>query len=190
MHGPGAATPENSAPEGGSARWHLRILGAVELRDARGNVSRLPSRAAALLLAQLALAPQRQHAREELADRLWPGAAAEVGRNRLRQTLSVLRTLLDPPGQALHPAVQADRRGVWLTRGVLVCDGYSFRRALDAQDAALAARSYQGELLPGFFEDWVQEERRHLAARADGLVRPLAVASPPQEPAVWRAVAA
>ena len=146
MHDPGVATPENSAPEGGSARWHLRILGAVERVDARGHICRLPSRAAAFLLAQLALAPQRQHAREELADRLWPGATAKVGRNRLRQTLSVLRTLLDPPGQALHPAVQADRRGVWLTRGVLVCDGYSFRRALDVQDAALAesARHTQG----------------------------------------------
>ena len=110
MHDSATATPENTVPDGGVARWHLRLLGAVELVVARGHLSRLPSRAAALLLAQLALEPQRQHAREELADRLWPGAAAEVGRNRLRQTLSVLRTVLDLPGQALQPALQADRR--------------------------------------------------------------------------------
>ena len=134
------------------------------------------------MLAQLALAPQRQHAREELADRLWLGATAKVGRNRLRQTLSVLRALLDPPGQALHPALQADRRGVWLTRGVLVCDGYTFGRALDAQEAALAARLCQGELLPGYFEEWVQEERRHLAARADTLARALTASLLPDAP--------
>ena len=94
--------------------------------------------------------------------------------------------LMHDPGAAtpeiVHPALQADRRAVWLTRGVLVCDGYTFGRALDAQDAALAARLYQGELLPGYFEEWVQEERRHLAARADTLARALTACLLPDAP--------
>ena len=46
MHDPAPATPENAVPDAGLARWHLRLLGAVELVDARGHISRLPSRAA------------------------------------------------------------------------------------------------------------------------------------------------
>ena len=76
-------------------RWHLRLLGDVVLTDARGTVHRLPGRTTTALLARLALAPDRAHAREALVDLLWPGVALDVGRNRLRQALSTLQTLLD-----------------------------------------------------------------------------------------------
>jgi DNA-binding SARP family transcriptional activator len=49
-----------------------------------------------MLLARLALQPQRRHSREELIELLWPGVDADVGRNRLRQVLSTLRRLLEP----------------------------------------------------------------------------------------------
>ena len=86
------------------ARWRLRLLGSLEAQagTAGAGAPRLdhfPSRAVALLLARLALAPGRAHAREELVELLWPGVLPEVGRNRLRQTLSTLKALLEPPGQ-------------------------------------------------------------------------------------------
>jgi DNA-binding SARP family transcriptional activator len=76
--------------------WTLRLLGAVEARCGERVITRWPSRAAAALMARLAMAPQQAHAREALVELLWPGVAHDVGRNRLRQVLSTLRELLAP----------------------------------------------------------------------------------------------
>ena len=156
----------------GAARWRLRLLGGFELHDGRNSISRLPSRAITLLLARLALGAGREQGREELIELLWPAVALDVGRNRLRQALSSLRSVLEPaewPGAAV---LQADRRAVRLLPGSLVCDAEAFKRALQAADHVLADRLYGGELLPGFFDEWVLDERRHLAALAEGLSLP------------------
>ena len=153
-----------------AAHWTLRLLGAVQLTDAAGHAVRLPSRAAALLLARLAMAPGRQHAREELVELLWPGVAVDVGRNRLRQALSVLRSLLEPAGVAPGAVLQADRRALWLSPRAVDSDVVDFQFALRLGQGAQAAAAYGGELLPGYFEEWVQDERRVLAEAALKLV--------------------
>ena len=138
----------------------LRLLGGFEIsRAGRVEVARLPSRAATLLLARLALEPRRQHPREELVELLWPGVALDVGRNRLRQTLSTLRALLETEGA---PLFVADRLQVSLLPGALACDVHEF-------EASRRRSDYGGELLPGHFDDWVVAERHRLAALADGL---------------------
>lgn len=189
MPTPGAPSPPPA--------WRLRLLGAVELLDAQGLPTRLPTRAATLLLARMALAPRQQHPREELVELLWPGVGADVGRNRLRQALSVLRSLLEapagapdrepePPGGAL---LMADRRAVWLAPGVLQCDVDAFVQALAQGKLGAASRIYQGDLLPGHFDEWVLEQRRHLAARADALAVELAAQGTPQPSLASHAVA-
>ena len=90
-----AAGARREAPE---PRWQVRLLGAVEASDGVHTITRFPSRAVASLLARMALAPERSHAREELVELLWPGVELAVGRNRLRQVLSTLKSLLEPPG--------------------------------------------------------------------------------------------
>src|SRR5437773_9935911 len=86
------------------AVWQIQLLGG--LRAARGNsvIAQFPSRPTAMLLARLALEPQRRHSREELIELLWPGVELDVGRNRLRQVLSTLRRLLEPPDVAPYSA--------------------------------------------------------------------------------------
>lgn len=162
-----SSLPTPGAPAGAlrPPRWRLRLLGAVELSDDGTPAARLPSRAVTLLLARLALHPQRQHAREELVELLWPGVDAEVGRNRLRQALSVLRSLLEPSGRAGGPVLVADRRAVWLGPGAVPCDAVQFLQACQESAHDRARQLYQGDLLPGFFEEWVLDERRHLAER-------------------------
>lgn len=138
----------------------LRLLGGFEIeRAGRVELTRLPSRAATLLLARLALAPKRQHPREELVELLWPGVELDAGRNRLRQTLSTLRALLETPEA---PLLQADRLQISLLPGALACDAQEF-------DATRALALYSGELLPGYFDDWVVQERHRLAALAEAL---------------------
>lgn len=159
----------SDAPADAPAGWRLRLLGAVELLNAQARPVRLPTRAATLLLARLAMAPQRQHPREELMDLLWPGVDNETGRNRLRQALSVLRSLLEAAAAATAPVLYADRRAVWLAPGAVACDVVAFEQALAQGHAARGLRLYQGDLLPGHFDEWVLEHRAHIASRAEAL---------------------
>lgn len=141
--------------------WQVRLLGTVSARRGKVEILRWPSRAATLLLARLAMAPEQAHPREGLIELLWPGVAASVGRNRLRQVLSTLRALLEPEGAA--PVLQADRQYIRLVPDRLDCDVQRFQRALRQGDTVAALASYGGELLPGFYEEWVLDARRWLA---------------------------
>ena len=166
----------------GVARWRLRLLGDLVLDDGHQRINRLPSRAVTALLARLAMAPQRAHPREELIELLWPGVDLPVGRNRLRQVLSTLKSLLEPAGSASPPLLLADRQALRLAPGALACDVPAFEAALQQGRLAEAQALYQGELLPGLYDDWISHERLRLAALAEGLVA--VVAPPPLQPAL------
>ncbi len=157
-----------SADQG--ALWTLRLLGRVEASDGDRLVQRFPSRAATALLARLALAPERAHAREELVELLWPGVAPDVGRNRLRQTLSTLKSVLEPAGQPGLRVVDADRIHVRVVPGALACDARQFELLMRQGRTVEALALYGGELLPGHYADWIDLERNRLATlHADGL---------------------
>ena len=161
-----ASSAEHAAP----AVWRVGLLGGLELADGDQTLTRLPSRAVTALLARLALAPERAHAREELIELLWSGVAPEVGRNRLRQALSTLKSILEPAGRV--PAQQvltADRISVRVVPGSLDCDAVRFERCCRAARADAARALYRGELLPGFYDDWIEDERRRLADLHDRL---------------------
>ncbi|MBX3637039.1 MAG: NACHT domain-containing protein, partial [Rubrivivax sp.] len=178
-------------------RWRLRLLGAFELDDGRQRLTRLASRAAVGLLARLAMSPQRAFGREELAALLWPDADAGTGRARLRQTLSTLRALLEPPQAATGapPAeiIAADRRVLQLAPSALRCDVHEFEQACRGGDSTRALALYRGELLPGFHDEWIVDERRRLQALAERFAERLAerpaeaaptdVDAPPRPPA-------
>jgi predicted ATPase len=150
-----------------AAGWALRLFGAFELRGHGQALTRWPSRAVGALLSRLALSPDRAHPREELVELLWPGVALSVGRNRLRQALSTLKTLLEPAGAAA--AVQADRIAVRIVPGAIVCDAVTFERLLRQGHGDAARQVYRGELMPGFYDEWVLEERGRLAALFESL---------------------
>ena len=123
----------------------------------------MPSRAVGLLLARLALAPARAHPREELIELLWPGVGLDVGRNRLRQALSTLKALLErPAGVARSEVIAADRMAVRVVGGRVECDVLRFEAGIRSGDTEAARRCYGGPLLPGFFDEWVLDERRRL----------------------------
>jgi predicted ATPase len=163
--------PTSSAPTarvGEQAAWRLRLLGRFELDDGQQCLTRLRSRAAMALVARLAMAPGRDHAREELATLLWPDADAQTGRSRLRQTLSLLRAVLEPPGTTA-PLIHADRRALRCAPGTFWCDAVAFEQDFKAGRPVQARSHYGGELLPGFYDEWVIDERERLQALADRL---------------------
>lgn len=145
-------------------RWQLRVLGGLWLSDGRQVLTRLPSRPITALLLRLALQPRRAQAREELVELLWPGVELAVGRNRLRQALSALKTLLEAPLDPPATVLQADRLSLRLLPGSLSLDVLQFEQAVQRGDFSRARELYGGELLPGHYDDWIVEERRRLEA--------------------------
>ena len=143
----------------------------------------------ALLLARLLLQPHRSHSREELADWLWPDAPADRGRANLSQTLLRLRRHFAErsahrlaetelfPADHLHirvcaPAFETDvsrfERRIRAAHAQTSPGGpYSNapRDAFALWDTAL--QIYGGELLPGFYEDWIDGERQRLSQMHD-----------------------
>ena len=124
------------------------------------------SRSVAALLARLVLVPQCSHAREELIELLWPGVALAVGRNRLRRALFTLRQLLEPaePTSASAPALLAARLSVRVAPGAFETDVQRFERCLRDSRPADAFGLFAGELLPGFYDEWIHTEQLRLAA--------------------------
>jgi len=160
-----AASPHDSTAD--AAIWRVRLLGGFEIDDGRHRLTRLRSRAAMALLARLAMAPMRDHPREELVALLWPEADDRSGRSRLRQTLSLLRAVLEPAGGP--EVLLADRRVLRTVPGALWCDVTAFEAGWRSAPSTQALALYGGELLPGFLDEWVVDERQRLQALADRL---------------------
>lgn len=149
------------------ARWRLWLLGGFELEDGQQRLPRLRSRASMLMLGLLATSQTQTMSREALCDALWPQAPASRVRARLRQTLSYLRALLEPPGAG--PVLLADRRLVRLAPGTMWCDAAAFELAAAQRRLPQALALYKGELLPGFYDEAVLLARSRLETLAEAL---------------------
>ena len=154
--------------------WRIEMLGWLCAKQGTQTVTRFRTKKTALLLVRLALSPNRSLPREEIADLLWPDSDLESGRSSLRQCLATLRRHLEPPGTPAGSVLIADRTAVRLRPGSFTTDVADFEAALAAaaknpadraRHLQAAAGLYSGEFLPGFYDDWVIEERERLTAR-------------------------
>jgi DNA-binding SARP family transcriptional activator len=142
----------------------VRLLGRFELRQ-DGTAVLLPSRPAQSLLAYLVLSAGTAHRREKLAGLLWPETDEDNARSNLRHALWRIRKAIERD-DGVAPCLLTDELAVsfnagadyWLDAAVLARTGESLADQFDA----LAA--YRGELLPGFYDDWVTLERERLEA--------------------------
>jgi predicted ATPase/DNA-binding SARP family transcriptional activator len=151
------------------------------------SVSRFSTRKTAALLAYLALNRHRTHPREELIETFWPDVEPESGRVSLRQALASLRRQLEAPPIPPGSVFFADRSDIRLHLAAITTDVEEFEAALHAaeQSATHAAKReallhadalYRGDLLPGFYEDWVSLARERLAEAHRNALRQLAAA--------------
>ncbi|GMQ78226.1 MAG: hypothetical protein BMS9Abin02_0726 [Anaerolineae bacterium] len=140
----------------------IRLLGQFTLKN-QGKQLNLASRRAQSLLAFLLLTSNIQHRREKLAGQLWPEADEEKARGRLRYCLWQLRGALG------SQYIVADRISVSFNRDEEYrLDVAEFKldhpERASASELKQALSFYQGELLPGFYNDWATLERRRLEA--------------------------
>ena len=132
----------------------------------------LPSPAPAkafLLWAYLLLRRAHPVPREQLAYVIWPDVSESEARANLRRHLHLLRKQLPAPSQgtdwilATRGTLQWNPDGdYWLD--VALLDWFSAETASEEEWAALVD-CYRGDLLAGFYDDWVLAERERLRQR-------------------------
>ena len=141
----------------------LRLLGGASLeRDGIAIAGKATQRRRLALLAILAVT-RGTIGREKLLVLLWPEQDTAGGRRLLSEALHVLRKELG------DGAFRTAGDEVGLTLDVLSCDLWHYEDAVRAGQLAIAAASYGGPLLDGFyvsgaegFEKWLDAERDRL----------------------------
>jgi predicted ATPase/DNA-binding SARP family transcriptional activator len=141
----------------------VRLLGTFEVKYKRKPVS-ISSRPAQSLFAYLVLSAGTSHRREKLAGMLWPDSLEETARDNLRHALWRIRKAL--PSQPKVEYLLAGDLSIafnasaeyWLDATELE----KLSKTASADELIAVLSTYQGELLPGFYDEWVVLEREHL----------------------------
>ncbi len=146
----------------------VRLLGQCEVRLTGATVE-IPSRPAQSLFAYLILNRGIASRREKLAGLLWPDSSEANARNNLRQALWRLRRALHRNPEADQHFLIADNFAVGFNdQSEFWLDVQELETRIPADGGAeawIAAVSvYRGELLPGFYEEWVTLERERVEA--------------------------
>ena len=149
----------------GAVMVEIRLLGQFTVQAAGAPVE-LTARPAQSLLAHLLLNPVAQR-RERLAGLLWPDSSEANARRNLRQALWQIRRALGDQADALLLVDDVTiafntATDYWLD---VECVAQPLEEAGTADDLMRAVTVYTGELLPGFYDEWVQLERERLQAQ-------------------------
>ncbi|MFQ5923483.1 MAG: AAA family ATPase, partial [Anaerolineales bacterium] len=138
----------------------VKLLGQFSLQR-EGKRLEIPSRPAQSLFAYLVLNSGVQHRRERLAGMFWPDSLESSARNNLRQALWRIRSSIEDEN---HRYITSDRfhvgfdpeAEIWLDVDALL-EELEENAPVDEWVAV-----YKGELLPGFYDEWVVPERERL----------------------------
>ncbi len=138
------------------------MLGQFKL-EYKSKLLELPSRPAQSLFAYLALNPDISHRREKLAGMLWPDSDEENARGYLRQAIWRIRKTFENASLDPEDYLEISRISIRLkgdsnfTLDTAYLDKPDDQRSRDRLLEAVSA--YQGELLPGFYDEWIGIER-------------------------------
>jgi DNA-binding SARP family transcriptional activator/tetratricopeptide (TPR) repeat protein len=155
----------------------IRLLGQFEVRQ-DDTVLTISSRPAQSLLAYLLLNPGIGHRREQLAGLLAPDSAEENARGVLRHALWRLRKTLGADPLTGRDYLLVDELTIafdtqahyWLDTAVVAAP---LTAAPATAHLAASLAAYAGDLLPGFYDDWVVLARVRLEAIFEGKMRRL-----------------
>lgn len=152
----------------------IEMLGGLRVRQEERLITRFRTQKAGALLAYLAHHSRHTHPREVLIELLWPDLEPSAGRDNLSTILSSLRHQLEPPSVPAGAVFVADRLSVGVNTAAVTTDVEDFEARIccaeqagseteRAQFLTDAIEVYAGTLLPGYYEEWVEPERRRLA---------------------------
>ena len=143
----------------------VRLLGKFEVRY-ENKLINIASRPAQSLFAYLILNAGIAHRREKLAGMLWPDSLEETARSNLRHALWKIRKSFPASQKRTIQYLLADDLAImfdptaetWLD----VAEIEKLREDASTEELVAVLSHYQGDLLPGFYDEWVVLEREHL----------------------------
>jgi ABC-type oligopeptide transport system substrate-binding subunit/DNA-binding SARP family transcriptional activator len=139
----------------------LFLLGALDLRYDDQQLSKPPTLKSRSLLAYLVLHRNQPQARERLVDLFWGDRPERRARRSLTTALWHIRRCLPEEGLVLSKlnTVQFDPGSeLWLD--VDEFEARAVRHDVASLETAIAL--YRGDLMDGFYDDWIIAERYHL----------------------------
>jgi predicted ATPase/DNA-binding SARP family transcriptional activator len=141
----------------------VRLIGKFDIQ-CDGQPIILSSRAAQSLFAYLILTAGTLHRREKLAGMFWPDESEQKARTYLRNELWRIRKAFPKTSNVEY--LLADNLTIGFNSfSAYQLDVAELKKLSDmssADELIQALSNYQGELLPGFYEDWAVLEREHL----------------------------
>ncbi|MBI5158392.1 MAG: AAA family ATPase [Acidimicrobiia bacterium] len=142
----------------------VRLLGGFELAREGRTLEQLPLRAARSLFAYLVLNRERPHTRDLLAGTFWPEFDESRARRRLSQALWQIKTTLGDEESERYLVGGTDTIR-FNPDAEFSLDVDEFEKALAADDIARAVEIYRGDLLAGFYDDWLFPDQDRLRVR-------------------------
>src|SRR5579871_957052 len=147
--------------------WYIRLFDHLKVEQGEQTVTHFRTQKTAELLAYLAYHLHGSHTREKLIDVLWPDIDPDVGRSRFKQTLALLRRVLEPDGVPAGRVLATSSGNVQFRPDVACTDVGQFAAAIRSAETAdnlpdkiasltRAVDLYTGDLLPGCYNDWVE----------------------------------
>lgn len=162
--------------DSGAMSLRIYLLGQFKLQ-VDDQPLELQSRPAQSLFAYLLLNAGVTQRREKLASLLWPEATETNARSYLRQALWRIRKALCQASLTWEDYLKTDDIHVTFNDQSDYClDVESLLANFEAKSTAeliAAAQLYQGELLPGFYDEWVILERDRFQAAYHQLMNQL-----------------
>lgn len=149
-----------------------RLLGGFDLRIGNRPLRNPASRVSRSVLAFLLLNSDRPHSRDLLAGTFWPDHSNAHARRRLSQSLWEIRRALAPAHLPVPFVVQLGDSVLLDPEARILVDHREFITELDharQADTNFAQRDhlleavnlYRGDLLDGFYDDWIEQERQN-----------------------------
>jgi len=140
----------------------VRLLGQFDVQ-LNGEPVAIPSRPAQSLLAYLMLHAGTAQRRERLAGLLWPDSSESNARGNLRHALWRARKAIGADYILTdRVSVTFDTNADYWLDAALLDAGAELGDVLSTQALIERVSLYEGELLPGFYEEWVVWERERL----------------------------
>ncbi|MBW7456393.1 AAA family ATPase, partial [Paenibacillus sepulcri] len=145
------------------AGCRFKLLGSLQIELDDEVITPLPGGKARLLLAYLILSFDMPQSRRQIAFDFWPDSTEKQALSNLRKVIHDLRESFPQmdPYLKITPAYLQ-----WNNELPCYSDVYEFEQAAKGQSLHMlqeAEELYRGELLPGYYEDWLNAKRELLA---------------------------
>src|SRR5688500_7295798 len=150
---------------------HIRLLGGFGIVTGAAEALCLPGKRQRALVAYLLLHRDIPSDRKHLAFLLWPESSEQQALTNLRQVIHEVRAVLEDPDRFLDAGRQLVR---WRPDAPCAVDVDEFRAALvlagdasgnETETIAALSRAVAvcgGDLLPEWYDDWIEPFRRRL----------------------------